>query len=117
MAPLAIVDNVFFIEEKTVADEAANSWVANAKLVGLPLHEPQQGYKFNAVGWDWDVSGEHQFMECPVKKHIVYVELTRKWACAPLLSIGMLEKMLGLMVFLATGSRLRSRTSLKCSRV
>jgi hypothetical protein len=99
-APICVVDNVFFIAEQSEADAMADVFVGQCELVGLPLHDPQQGKVFNAVGWDWDCSGVTLLMICPTKKWETYVRLSREWAAAPLLSIVTIEQILGLVVFL-----------------
>jgi hypothetical protein len=104
-APIAIVDNIFFIAGRAEADAAADAFVRMCAELGLPLHEPQQGKTFTAVGWEWDASGKEQLMICPVKKHTLYTELTHRWAASPLLSIETLERLLGLVVFLSAGFR------------
>ena len=104
-APNAIVDNVFCIGPEHEANAMADSFVAQCAMVGVPLHEPQRGKVFNAVGWDWDVSGEFHIMSCPLKKYTVYVALTAKWASLPTFSLRQVKKMLGLLVFLSAGFR------------
>ena len=102
-APIAIVDNLFFIADKREADAMANEFVKLCEWLGLPLHEPQSGKVFSAVGWEWDVSGRVQWMICPLKKHALYTELAHRWAAVPLLSIETIERLLGLVVFLSAG--------------
>ena len=104
-APICIVDNIFCIGPKARVVKMADAFVADCEEVGLPLHEPQEGKQFNAVGWDWDVAGEVHFMSCPVAKYMTYARLASEWAGETAFSVKTLERILGLMVFLSAGFR------------